>query len=203
VRLHLIRHGRPVVDPHTSASAWRLADDDQPFVALAASPGFPRSPRWVSSDEPKAVATARRLRNLLDLPDDDLGRTASLREMRRPAVLADEAEFRRAVERSWQNLEEPAAEGWETGATVLERVSAEVVRRCQESASNSSGGVVLVGHGTAWSLLVAAILDRPVDFAAWQRMRMPDWCVLDVDGDMADGRISGALVADWGAWATT
>jgi hypothetical protein len=48
------------------------------------------------------------------------------------------------------------------------------------------------------SLLVAEILERPVDIAAWQRMRMPDWCVLDVG--VAVGRLSGSLIADWGAW---
>jgi broad specificity phosphatase PhoE len=197
-RLHLIRHGRPLVDAHASPSTWRLAVDDEPFVTLAASSGFPRSARWVSSDEPKAVDTARRLRSLLDLPADDIDPTASLREMRRPAVLPDEAAFRRAVVRSLRNPGEPAAPGWETGASVRERVRAEVVRRCTEQTRDGCADVVLVGHGTAWSLLVAAILDRPVDVAGWQRLRMPDWCVLDVEA--TDGRVDGSLVADWGAW---
>lgn len=199
-RLHLIRHGRPVVDAHASASAWRLAPDDGPFVTLAASSEFPRSARWVSSDEPKAVDTARRLRSLLELTADDIDQTASLREMHRPAVLADAAAFRRAVEKSVLQVGEPAAAGWETGTSVRDRIYAEAARRCAESDPAGSGDVVLVGHGTAWSLLVAAILDRPVDVAGWQRLRMPDWCVLDVEA--TDGRLSGSLVADWGAWAT-
>lgn len=74
----------------------------------------------------------------------------------------------------------------------------EVIRRCERATADSASDVVLVGHGTAWSLLVAEILDRPVDVDAWQRMTMPDWCSLDVVVD--GGRLKGSLIADWGAW---
>lgn len=197
-RLHLIRHGRPVVDASRTASAWRLAADDEPFATLVAAPGFPRSNRWVSSSEPKAVDTARRLRGLLGLSSDDVQHTRALGEMRRPAVLADKAAFSRAVERSVENPAEPAAAGWETAESVLVRVRGEAARCCEQALADGSPDVVLVGHGTAWSLLVAEILDRPVNIAAWQRMRMPDWCVLDVS--IAAHRLTGSLIADWGGW---
>ena len=58
---------------------------------------------------------------------------------------------------------------------------------------------MLVGHGTAWSLLVAAITNQAVDLSTWQRMRMPDWCVLDVS--VTARALTGSVVAEWGAWA--
>jgi broad specificity phosphatase PhoE len=197
-RLHLIRHGRPIVVADTTASAWRLAADVEPFATLAAASGFPRSGRWVSSSEPKAFDTARRLRRLVGLPVGDIDPTPALGEMRRPAVLTDDAAFRRAVERSVENPAESAVAGWETAQSVLVRLRREVVRRHERATANGLSDVVLVGHGTAWSLLVADILNRPVDVAGWQQMRMPDWCVLDVS--VKEGRLTGSLVADWGAW---
>lgn len=198
-RLHLIRHARPVVDAAVSASAWQLAVDDAPFVTLAASPGFPRSGWWVSSSEPKAVDTARRLRTVLGLASDVVQQTPALREMQRPARWVEPAAFDQLVQTSVQSPAEPAAAGWEPATSVLDRVCAEVVRQCEESGRDGFGDVVLVGHGTAWSLLVAAILDRPVDIVAWRRMRMPDWCVLDVA--VTAGVLTGSLLAGWGAWA--
>jgi broad specificity phosphatase PhoE len=200
IRLHLIRHGRPLVDAKTSASTWSLVADDEPFRSLTAAPGFPRFGRWVSSSEPKALDTARVLRHLLDLPADDFDRTAALREMRRPAGWTQQLVFEGLVRASVENPSEPAAAAWETAASVLERVGAEVRRQCERSEREGSGEVVLVGHGTAWSLLVAATVGLPVDVAGWQRMRMPDWCVLDAT--MTAGVLTGYLEADWGAWAT-
>jgi broad specificity phosphatase PhoE len=199
-QLHLIRHGRPLVDASVAASAWRLSADNEPLVALAAAPDLPRSGRWVSSSEPKAIDTALRLRALLGLPSDDLQQTAALREMRRPAVWTDAAAFGHLVERSLANPAEPAAAGWETAASVLDRVHSEAVRRCEESLEDGDQDIVLVGHGTAWSLLVAAITNQAVDLSTWQRMRMPDWCVLDVS--VTAGALNGSVVADWGAWTS-
>lgn len=199
-RLHLIRHGRPVVDATIAASGWALSTDDEPFAALTAAPGFPRHGRWVSSSEPKAIDTARRLREMLGQQPGDVHPSAALGEMHRPAVWADAATFGRDVERSFQNPAEPAALGWESAVSVLDRVREEVVGRCDQAMSEGSASIVLVGHGAAWSLLVATILDRPVDVAAWRRMRTPDWCVLDVA--VTAGVLTGSLIADWGAWAT-
>lgn len=39
--------------------------------------------------------------------------------------------------------------------------------------------VVLVGHGTAWTLLVSHLTGRPPDLDRWESMEMPD--VLTVD----------------------
>jgi broad specificity phosphatase PhoE len=39
--------------------------------------------------------------------------------------------------------------------------------------------VVLVGHGTAWTLLVSELSGEPPDLERWARLAMPDVWVVD------------------------
>ena len=39
--------------------------------------------------------------------------------------------------------------------------------------------VVLVGHGTAWTLVVADLTGRPPDLERWAALEMPDLISLD------------------------
>jgi len=39
--------------------------------------------------------------------------------------------------------------------------------------------VVLVGHGTAWTVLVSALTRRPPDLDRWRTLAMPDLIVVD------------------------
>jgi broad specificity phosphatase PhoE len=41
------------------------------------------------------------------------------------------------------------------------------------------GPVVLVGHGTAWTMLAAELTGAPPDLEAWAALAMPDVWVLD------------------------
>ena len=40
--------------------------------------------------------------------------------------------------------------------------------------------LVLVGHGTAWTVLVAALTGAEPDLERWAALRMPDLWTLDV-----------------------
>ncbi len=40
--------------------------------------------------------------------------------------------------------------------------------------------VVLIGHGTAWTALVAELTGREPDLARWRALAMPDVIVLEV-----------------------
>ena len=53
--------------------------------------------------------------------------------------------------------------------------------------------LVLAGHGTAWTLLVAALTGAAPDRQAWRAMQMPDRCLLAVEG-----LTSATLVQGWG-----
>lgn len=160
--------------PHT----WPLDDGGRDAVlALAASGVLPEGARWFSSDEPKALQTAELLSPVA------VEQVPELREQRRPAGWVDDYAVR--VHRSLVREDEPSAEGWETSAQTRGRVT-DAVREVLAEGDE----VVLVGHGTAWTLLVSELTGAPVDLVAWERMGLPDHCTID----------DRTLVRDWGAW---
>jgi broad specificity phosphatase PhoE len=187
--LHLVRHGRVVPDAGP-ASGWTLHPEAAAGIAeLCRSGVLPASATWFSSPESKAIQTARALTDRTIHPVD------GLREMSRPAERWRGGDgWHSVVRRSIDVPDHPALPGWETGRATTERVVG-AVRQIRESCPDDD--VVLVGHGTAWTLLVSALTRRPPDFEAWTRLRMPDHCVLSVDNDTTSATLLGA----WGEWA--
>lgn len=168
--LWLVRHGRPRVDPQQPPHEWPLAPDTGAVSALREH--LPAGGAWHSSPEPKAVGTAQLL------TDGPVRLVDDLREAVRPATWFDDAsEFEALVRRSVLVPHAPAADGWEPASSTRARVEAAVRELL---ADHVGGDVVAVGHGTAWTLLVAVLTQRPPDLEAWARMRLPDLAVLDV-----------------------
>jgi len=181
--VHLVRHGRPLVDPSRPPSTWGLDPGHLDGVrALRAGGALPLGARWVSSAEPKARETAAVLTASPVAVDDGLG------EQSRPAGWLDDYAVR--IHRSLVVQEAPAAPGWETAASARARVVEAVQRHAEGAARDGAADLVLVGHGTAWTLLVAAVTGRPVDLYAWERLQLPDTCSL----------AGGELVRRWGTW---
>jgi broad specificity phosphatase PhoE len=179
MRLHLVRHGPPRIDPAAPPHEWPLADGAHAAVlALAESGVLPARARWLSSDEPKSVQTATLLSPC------EVEQLPALREQRRPAGWLDDYAVR--VHRSMVREDEPSADGWETATETRGRV----VDAVREILRGGDDEAVLVGHGTAWTLLVSALTGAPVDLAAWERMGLPDHCAID----------DGTLVSAWGRW---
>jgi broad specificity phosphatase PhoE len=186
VLLHLVRHGRPLVDPDVPPREWEL--DPTGIADLealrAALPTSATGAAWFSSDERKALATAQRLTDSVVQP------LPALREAARSSFIDDQASFADAVCRGLQHPATAALPGWE----ALERTRQRVAGTVTDIASSSCRDVVLVGHGTAWTLLIHHLLDEPLP----QRlppMTMPDLLILDLS--------SRAVVARWGDWRTT
>jgi broad specificity phosphatase PhoE len=169
--LFLVRHGRPRPEPDVAPEHWRLDPagfDD--IDALRRSGRLPTVASWFSSPEPKATATAQRLTDAPVTVVDDLA------EHRRGAHWFDSGDdFGAAVRRAFDEPERSAVPGWEPLAHTRARVVA-AVRRIT---AGHAGDCVLVGHGTAWTVLVAALTGRPPDLVAWERLAMPDLCVLE------------------------
>ena len=184
-RVWLIRHGPPRIDPDVAASRWPLSPEGETAVLAARERwALPVDATWCSSPEPKAHRTAELLRGrAVDTVQD-------LREAGRPAVWQDGAGFAQTVERSFADPDRPAAPGWETTNATRGRVVAAV----HDLLATSPDELVLVGHGTAWTLLVAALAAAASDRRAWRAMRMPDRCELVLD---ASGRAE--VVRGWGA----
>lgn len=162
--LHLVRHGRPLLVPGTPAADWDLdpaAYDD--VWALRASGRLPTRAAWFTSPEPKAVQTAQLL------TDTDVGVLDALREHERTGEWLDD--FAGAVRRAFDAPDAAAVPGWEPLDACRERV-VPAVRRVIDV--HDGEDVVLVGHGTAWTLVVADLTGRPPDLDRWARLAMPD-----------------------------
>lgn len=149
------------------------------LALLRASRSLPDTTAWISSPEPKAALTAKALHG------GPVEVDARLREQERTATWYDDFDAR--VRSALTEPDRPAAPGWETSTSCRSRVVA-----AAEDALGAHPGddVVLVGHGTAWTLLVAALTGRPVDVGSWATMGMPDHCALN----------GAEVVARWGSW---
>ena len=167
--LHLVRHGRPLIVPGVPAAEWELdpaAYDD--VWALRASGRLPTRAAWFTSPEPKAVQTAQLL------TDADVGVLPDLREHERAGEWLED--FPEAVLRAFAQPGAAAVAGWEPLATCRDRVVPAVRRVLDVHAGED---VVLVGHGTAWTLVVAALTGAPADVDRWRTLAMPDLITVD------------------------
>lgn len=162
-RLHLVRHGRPLVDRERPAHEWELdpayADD-----VRALRPMLPAVAAWFSSPEPKALATARLLTDgPVEVVDD-------LREHERDTTEWFE-DFEAVVRRAFEDPSVPAYAGWEPLADTRRRIVTAVSGILDRHRGTD---VVLAGHGTAWTILRSAVTGRPPDLEWWARLAMPD-----------------------------
>jgi broad specificity phosphatase PhoE len=169
VALFLVRHGRPEPRVGTPAHLWELDPagfDD--IWALRESGRLPARATWFCSPEAKAVGTAQLL------TESDVGVLDELREHERTtAEWIDD--FAGTVRRAFEHPEAPAHDGWEPLADCRARV-VPAVRRVL--AVHAGEDVVLVGHGTAWTVLVAELTGAPPDLDRWASLGMPDLIVL-------------------------
>lgn len=172
--MHLVRHGRPTVRPALPAAQWQL--DPAGFADIEGrreSGRLPLDARWYCSPEPKALDTARRL------TDREVAVVADLREHERgPTPWFDDLdEWRSVVRRVFSSPDVAALPGWEP----LDRTRARVVAAVRTIlAEQLREELVLVGHGTAWTVLRAELTGRPADLEAWAGLRMPDLWVVDL-----------------------
>lgn len=162
--LHLVRHGLPLIDPQRPAAEWELDPagfDD--IWALRESGRLPRRAAWFSSPEPKAQQTAQLL------TDGEVGVIDELREHERLAGMLDD--FRQRVQTAFAEPDRAAAPGWEPLSVLRDRL-VPAVRRILDV--HGDDDVVLVGHGTAWTLLVAELTGREPDLERWTSLGTPD-----------------------------
>lgn len=173
VRAHLVRHGRPLVDPCRPAAAWEL--DPEGFDDVWALRGrLPSGATWFCSPEPKAVETAQLL------TDGEVGILEGLAELRRPD--AWDPAYEASVARAFARPDAPAAPGWESIADCRFRL-----RRAIAPVRRTLAGeeVVLIGHGLAWTVLVADLAGAAPTVEDWRGWTMPDLRVVTLPADLA------------------
>lgn len=180
--LHLVRHARSRPDPVHPPERWRLDPSGVPeLLGLAASGRVPDGAPTYSSPEPKALATA----HVLAHPDRALdphrahlcgcGAVTAVEELaehrRRPLWFADPADFHAVVRRAFADPARQAVPEWEPVARLRDRLVPRVRTLLERHPETD---VVLVGHGTAWTLLVAELTGTAPDLEAWSMLGMPD-----------------------------
>ncbi len=172
--LYLVRHGRSLPRSGVPAHEWELDPAGYDDIwALRESGRLPDRAAWFTSPEPKAIGTAQLL------TDGEVGVVLDLREHVRDSTDWLE-EFEEAVERAFAEPERPAHDGWEPLAACRERV----VRAVEPIlAAHSDEDVVLVGHGTAWTALVAELTGERADLERWRKLGMPDLIVVTTSPD--------------------
>jgi broad specificity phosphatase PhoE len=167
--LFLVRHGRPVAEPDRPPHDWELDPAGYDDVwALRTSGRLPRHAAWFSSPEPKALGTAELL------TDGEVGVVDALREHIRDSSEWIE-DFPAAVRRAFAVPDAVAVPGWESVTACRNRVCAAVDGILAEQ---GGGDVVLVGHGTAWTLVAAHLTDARPDLDRWARLRLPDLIIV-------------------------
>lgn len=163
--LHLVRHGRPLVDRASPARAWDLDPAGYDDVwALRESARLPTGAAWFCSAEPKALQTAQLL------TDGQVGVVEGLGEHRRESTVWH-PDFAGVVRRAFEAPTVSAAPGWEPLTECRDRVTTAVTALVEE---HPTSDLVLVGHGTAWTVLVAALTGSPPDLDRWESLGLPD-----------------------------
>lgn len=160
--LFLVRHGQPLIRAGVPAAEWEL--DPVGFDACwALRDRLPAGAVWCSSSEPKAIQTAQLL------TDGDVAIVPSLGEHRRGTVWVED--FQDAVARAFAEPHEAVVDGWEP----LDRCRVRVVGAATTLlAEHPDCDLVLVGHGTAWTLVAAALTGAAPDLDRWRSLGMPD-----------------------------
>ncbi|MEI7058318.1 histidine phosphatase family protein [Nocardioides sp. CCNWLW239] len=160
--LFLVRHGRPVQVRGVAAEHWELDPDGFDDV-WALRDRLPAGATWYSSPETKAQQTAQ------PLTDGDVGVVDALREHRRGEAWVED--FDATVEQAFAEPSVPAYEGWEPLEACRDRVTKAVTGIL---AAHADEDVVLVGHGTAWTVLASELTGLPPDLTRWRALGMPD-----------------------------
>jgi broad specificity phosphatase PhoE len=172
VRILLVRHATPVIDPAVPATRWRLG---APGRAAARRLSLPDDGYFVASDEPKAAETLRCAPG-----DRAVGTDAGFAEVRRDVSWnPDHNRLARAY------VDGVTHHGWEPRAEVADRFDRAITRH----AVSAAGRPLVVGtHGMAMTCWLAArglITGEPGEF--WAALGFPGVVAVGPLGDTAGG----------------
>jgi broad specificity phosphatase PhoE len=171
--LILVKHAMPAIDPARPAHEWPLAEAGRRSCApLAAALAAYQPAQIVTSTEPKAAETGRRVAEALGLP---CATAPDLHEHDRANVgwIAEPTAFRAAVAAFFAHPDQLVL-GRETAARATTRFTAAVDAAL---ARHPAGTLVIVAHGTVIALYAAARAGL-APYPLWQRLGLPSFVAL-------------------------
>ncbi len=180
--LILVRHSMPEIDPARPARQWQLSDEGRwrcQELAKRLSPYMPQV--IVSSEEPKAVETARIVATALGM---EYQTATGLHEHERSGMgWSSQEEFVEAVAKLFAQPERLVM-GNETADQAYARFASSVDDLISRYAGQS---LMIVAHGTVMSLFVSRRcgvepfpLWRQLGLPAYIRLRIPDYEVMEI-----------------------
>ena len=179
MKVILIKHARPLIQPEAPPSRWHLSDEGRESCGRHSAALRPFAPMtFFTSPQPKAAETAA-------LVAASFGTTAvpldDLREHDETGTpfFQSEADFSRAVGEFFARPGERVF-GAESAQEALTRFATEVDGLIREA----DGAFAVVTHGRVIALYVESCTDLSA-FEIWQQLRLPSFVVLDT----AHGRI--------------
>jgi broad specificity phosphatase PhoE len=190
-RLILVRHSISKPQAHQSAHTWNLTDAGRLLCARLADKlrPFPIT-QVMSSDEPKAIDTARSLMVHLDMEASTVSVDSGLCETARSTApyFEDVAEFKRAIQ-SAMDAPDELRFGEETFYDALSRFRHTVDAIVKQAPDET---IVLVSHGTILSLYLSHVSGLSA-YTLWELLDMPAYAVLTLP-DMRLAELCFSLV---------
>lgn len=177
MKLILIKHSQPEIDPGVPANQWKLSSEGRELCkCLAKKLSGYEIDSVISSTEPKAVETGEMLAHSFGRP---FRRVDGLHEHDRSdvAYLHDAEDFNRAVHSLFDKPAEPVF-GRETADMAHQRFS-DAIDSVLEAYEGR--GLAVVAHGTVISLYVARKTGAD-PFTLWKRLETPSFVVMDLPG---------------------
>jgi 2,3-bisphosphoglycerate-dependent phosphoglycerate mutase len=174
MRLILIKHARPLIDPVRAAHEWKLSDQGRGDASRLAERLRPHAVEEVfSSDEPKAIETAQIIAAEVGV---DSSVADGVHEHDRSNVPhMRSGEFISHVELFFRKPDELTL-GRETANQCLARFEAAIDELIRGNAGAKA--IAVVTHGTVLSLYLANLgAGKPFDL--WRRMGLPSYAVIE------------------------
>ncbi len=173
-KLVLIKHAKPLVDPSKTSRDWKLSEAgrEQSLQMIDLMRGFDLT-KIVSSDEPKAIETAKIIADGLAI-ESDIGTDLhehdrnNVPHMRTPEFISAMAQLFKEPQR--------LVLGSETGRAAGDRIA----RAIDDVVEGASTNLAIVTHGTAIALFAQRRLNLE-PFPLWRTMGTPSYLVIDVD----------------------
>lgn len=171
--LILIRHSVPDIQPDLPANQWRLsAKGIERCAWLARQIDFFHPDRLISSEETKAIETAKILAEKLAIP---MEKSPGLQEHARTTVpYTSHADFEAKVA-IFFNQSADLVFGEETAAQALDRISVTIHTILDRHPGET---LALITHGTVMALFVTAH-NKMIAFDYWKSLSLPAFTILD------------------------